>query len=202
MKYICLILLLGAITMTKGIKAQESRSVEEAKGLEIGAQTPELTAIDQNGEPYSLLDSLTNGPVVIIFYRGQWCPICNRHLSSIQDSLPLILAKGASVIAISPEKQEYLNETVEKTGAAFTLLTDVDHQISDAFDLTIDPTKTQRIMYNTILGANLENAHTDSDQKLPIPATYIIGQDGRVLWRQFDPDYKKRSTVAAILEQL
>jgi len=90
----------------------------------------------------------------------------------------------------------------EQTGAEFTLLYDEGYRISDAFDVTFRPSGKDRLMYNTMLGANLKNAHSDDSQRLPIPATYIIGQDGNIVWRQFDPNYKNRSTVAGILEGL
>ena len=186
----------------RDIEAEGTRTAEEAKGKEVGADVEQFTALNQFGKEFSLNEALEKGPVVMIFYRGQWCPICNQHLSNLQDSLSLIEAKGATVIAISPEKQEYLQKTEEKTGATFTLLSDDGFKISDAFDLTFTPGAGTRLMYNTALGADLKHAQTDDSQRLPIPATYVIGQDSKVIWRQFDPDYKNRSTVKEILEAL
>jgi peroxiredoxin len=109
---------------------------------------------------------------------------------------------GAQVVAVSPEKPELLAKTTEKTGADFTLLYDEDYRISDAFDVTFTPGGMDRTMYNTFLGANLKQAHSDDSQRLPIPATFVIGKDGKIAWRHFDPDYKKRSTVSEILDAL
>jgi peroxiredoxin len=139
---------------------------------------------------------------VLIFYRGQWCPICNRHLSQIQDSLKFIAEKGATVIAVSPEKPEYLEKMEKKTGSEFTLLYDEDYKIENAYDVTFTPDDKQIFMYNTMLNAKLKESHSDDSQQLPIPATYIIGTDGMIVWRQFNPDYKKRSTVAEIVKNL
>lgn len=86
--------------------AQEIRSVEEARGLMVGDIAPDFKAVDASGNVFQLAEALQNGPVVMIFYRGHWCPICNKHLGTIQDSLQLIVDKGASVIAISPQKPE------------------------------------------------------------------------------------------------
>ena len=182
--------------------AQDYPSVEEAKGLAVGEKAPEFEAKDKDGLTYVLNDELINGPVVLIFYRGQWCPVCNRHLSNIQDSLKYIYQKGATVIAVSPEKPELLKMTEEKTGITIRLLHDDGYKIADAFDVTFKPSTKQRLVYNTWLGADLKDAHSDDSERLPIPATFIINTQGIVAWRQFDIDYHNRSTVAEILNNL
>jgi thiol-disulfide isomerase/thioredoxin len=115
------------ITMANTLKSQSERSVDEAKGLNVGAAAPMFSALDADSNIFSLDKALKNGPVVLIFYRGFWCPVCNQHLGQIQDSLLLIEEMGAKVIAVSPEKPEYLGVMEEKTGAQFTLLYDVIH---------------------------------------------------------------------------
>lgn len=188
--------------LNQNLIGQEYPSVKEAKGLAIGEVAPKFDAKDKDGSTYILKDELEKGPVVLIFYRGQWCPVCNRHLSNIQDSLKLIYQKGATVIAVSPEKPELLKETQEKTGTTITLLHDDGYKIADAFDVTFYPSKKQRVVYNTFLGADLKDAHSDESQRLPVPATFIINTDGLIAWRQFDIDYHNRSTVAEILNHL
>lgn len=178
------------------------KSVKEAKGLQVGETVKDFSAVDIHDSIFMLSDALKNGPVVVIFYRGQWCPYCNKHLKNLQDSLQLIYDKGASVVAISPEKSEFLKMTAEKTGAEFSLLYDEGYKISDLFDVTFRPDSMTRGIYNTFLGADLKNAQSDDSQQLPIPATFIIGQDYKIVWRQFDPDYKKRSTVADIVKNI
>ncbi|PKP01903.1 MAG: alkyl hydroperoxide reductase [Bacteroidetes bacterium HGW-Bacteroidetes-9] len=180
----------------------ESKSVKEAKGLAVGAQVANFSATNQKGETFILSEALQKGPVVVIFYRGQWCPVCNKHLGQVQDSLQQIYNHGATVVAISPEKTEYLAKTAEKTHASFTLLYDEGYAIANQFDVTFDPDSATKVVYNVVLGANLKNAHSDDSQRLPIPATFIIGQDHKIVWRQFDPDYKKRSTVSEILKNI
>ena len=190
------------IILNLNLYPQNYRSANEAKGLNPGVEAPLFKAIDGSGTEFSLEDALQISPVVIIFYRGFWCPVCNKHLAQIQDSLQLIHDKGAIVIAISPEKPEYLDKMVEKSRASFTLLYDKDYKISDAYDVTFKPESKQLFVYNTLLGAHLKKTHSDESQRLPIPATYIINQDGIIVWRQFDPDYKNRSTVSEIVKAL
>ncbi|SMD45398.1 Peroxiredoxin [Aquiflexum balticum DSM 16537] len=178
---------------------KNTKSVKEAKGLEVGATVPSFEAIDQNGKTQKLDDLLKEGPVVLVFYRGQWCPICNRHLSALNDSLNAIYEKGAKVVAISPERPEYIRQTIEKTNAGFTLLYDEGYRISESFDVAFLPDFATRASYNTALKADLKDAHSDDSQRLPIPATFIINQDKKVVWRHFDPNYRNRASVNDIL---
>jgi peroxiredoxin len=198
---IFIILLLLMIT-TNIMSQNEYKTVKEAKGLAVGDRVADFSAINQKGETLILSEALKQGPVVVIFYRGQWCPVCNRHLGQVQESLQEIYNHGATVVAISPEKTEYLAKTAEKTLASFTLLYDEGYAIANQFDVTFNPDSSTKVMYNVMLGANLKNAHSDDSQRLPIPATFIIGQDSKIVWRQFDPDYKNRSHVADIIKAL
>ena len=184
------------------LNSQTEKSVKEVHGLSVGESAPMFKAIDEDSNEFSLNKALIKGPVVIIFYRGYWCPVCNKHLGTLQDSLKLIEEKGAQVIAISPEKPEYLNKMADKTGAEFTLLYDEDYKIANAYDVNFKPTATQLFTYNVVLGAKLKNTHSDESQRLPIPATYIVDREGIIVWRQFDPDYKNRSSVKEILNAL
>ena len=89
-----------------------------------------------------------------------------------------------------------------KTGAKFTLLYDEEYKIANAYDVTFTPSSKQLFTYNKFLGANLKETHSDDSQRLPIPATYIIEQNGTIVWRQFNPDYKNRSSVKEIINNL
>ena len=191
-----LIFMIGSLT------SQTERKAEDAKGLSVGTVAPVFRAIDADSNLFSLEEATSKGTVVLIFYRGFWCPVCNEHLSNLQDSLQLIEQSGAKIIAISPEKPEYLDKMSEKSGAAFTLLYDEGYKIADAYDVTFKPTSMQLFTYNTFLGGKLKETHSDDSQRLPIPATYVIDKEGIIIWRQFDPDYKSRASVREILNVL
>ncbi|MGJ3234876.1 peroxiredoxin-like family protein [Marivirga sp.] len=178
------------------------KSVEEVSGKEVGEKVKSFSAIDADGNTFNLKTALKDGPVVLLFYRGQWCPVCNRHISQLQEQLDKIEAKGAKVIAVSPEKQENLQKTKSKTGAEFTLLYDEDYKICEDFDVAFVPKEQMIEAYNNRLGADLENAHSDNSQRIPVPATYIIDQKGKVVWRHFDRDYKERASAEEIMEAL
>ncbi|PCJ80959.1 MAG: alkyl hydroperoxide reductase [Bacteroidetes bacterium] len=171
-------------------------------GIQVGEKAPMFEAITLSGEPFNLKEATSSGPVVVVFYRGQWCPICNKHLSNLQDSLSLILDLGAQVVAISPERPELLHETADLTGAEFTLVYDEGYKISDAYGVTFTPNRFKKFIYNTFMRASLRSAHSDDTQRLPVPATYVINKSGQIIWRQFDTDYYNRSSVKEIINAL
>jgi len=184
------------------IHAQDYPNVEEVYGAAVGDTVQLFNAQTVDSSRFDLKVALKEGPVVIMFYRGQWCPICNRQLKRVQDSLQLVLDKGVTVVAISPEKPEYAKKIVNETGAEFTVLYDSAYTIGEAFDVVFLPKKITRIKYNTALGAELENVNVDGSERLPVPATFIINQEGVIVWRQFDRDYKNRASVLQILNNL
>lgn len=179
---------------------QQTTSVSPA---EIGDTVLNFTAKDQYDSLFNLDLVLKNTPIVLVFYRGQWCPYCNKHLSELQDSLELVIQRGATVIAISPEKPEQLMAMEKKSGTTFTLLYDENYKIAKMFGVSFIPDETTVKKYNTFLNADLNSAHENSGTiELPVPATYIINQDHTIRWRHYDPDYKKRASVKDILDNL
>jgi len=158
--------------------------------------------IDHNGNKIKLKKILKKGPVVIIFYRGQWCPICNKHLAKLQDGLEAVRAKGAQIIAVTPEKQENIDKTLVKTNITFPVIYDENYSIMRAYHVDFIPKKKTTLLYNTVLNANLKNIQSDDSQTPPMPATYIIGTDGKIKYVHFDPDYKNRAIIEEILKNL
>jgi len=201
MKYTFLSLLFFA-SMTTSIFSQIAPSLEDIKGAQVGDTVLNFTLLDQNGKSFTLSEALKDGPVVMLFYRGQWCPFCNKHMLRLQDSLPLIEAKGARLIAISPENPEYLEKMEAKTGAHFTLLYDSSYQVARAMDVLWSPDEKLITKYDNISGKPLNEVHGTENTLLPVPATFIINQQGVIVWRHFEPNYKERSGVDAILRAI
>lgn len=171
------------------------------KGLNINDPAPGFTATDQNGKSVSLNKLLTDGPVVLVFYRGQWCPYCNKQLKKLEDSLSYIKAKGATVIAITPEKPESISKTIEKTKASYSILFDEGLKIMKGYDVAfaVDSKTIERYKG---YGIDFNEANASNGPNLPVPALYIIGKDGKIIYRHFDTNYTKRPSVAEILSHL
>jgi|TARA_R110000782_G_scaffold236819_3_gene322973 peroxiredoxin len=197
-----ILLFLMMLISQKTVGQEADKEKQEPKGLAVGDTVQNFQAIDADSTLYVFNEMIKKEPVVLIFIRGQWCPICNRHMNQLQDSLQAVYKKGANVVVISPEKPEYIEKTIEKTGAQFTILYDENQKISDTFDVTFEPSGKDKVVYNTVLGAKLKEAHTDDSERLPIPATFIIDTNKVIVWRHFDPNYKNRSTIKEIIKNI
>ena len=141
--------------------------------------------------------------MVLVFYRGYWCPYCNKELQRLEDSLLLFADKGAQLIAITPEKKEGVAKTIEQTKATYPIITDEEMKIMKAYDVAYpvdDKTVGRYKMASIDLAAN--NGQKPGSVYLPIPAVYIINKDGEISYRFFDADYKKRPSVKDLLENL
>jgi peroxiredoxin len=171
-------------------------------GLKSGAEAPMFIAKDNAGKTINLKTLLeSHKSVVLFFYRGQWCPYCNKHIRQLQDSLQLLTAKGAYVVGVTPETGENIDKTIEKTHASFSMIHDDGYKIMKAYDVNYrvdDPMFAKLKTY----GIDLEKGNGNTDHVLPVPATYIINKSGKISFVQFDKDYTKRVSVNQILQML
>lgn len=180
---------------------QVAAAQEAPEGLFIASKAPDFKAKDQNGKEIRLKDLLKEGKVVLVFYRGYWCPYCNKELSKLQDSLQLIKDKGATLIAVSPEKQENISKTIEKTKAEYSILHDEGLKIMKAYEVEFEVPENTITRYRNA-GIDIGKNNGDNGNLLPIPAVYIIDKESTITYRFFEPDYKKRPTVLDLLNNL
>ena len=191
----------GLLFVLAGPAARAQAPVLTATSLVVGDQAPMFEAKDADGRKINLKQLLKKGPVVLYFYRGQWCPYCNKQLSQLQDSLQLLTAKGAQVVVISPENQDNIGKTTAKTKARFPIVHDQDFAIMKAYRtaFTVQPdvvTKYQGF------GVDLLAANGADAVVLLVPATYIVGQDGKIQYAYFNPDYRRRASVKQVAAAL
>lgn len=171
-------------------------------GLKKGDTAPLFTAVDNSGKKIDLNSILKqHKSVVLFFYRGQWCPYCNKYIQQLQDSLQLLTAKGAYVIGITPETGENINKTINKTKASFSMIHDKNHSIMKSYDVNyvMEQTLFERYKRN---GVDMEANNGNTDHMLPVPATYIINKSGKLAFVHFDKDYKRRPTIKSLLAEL
>jgi peroxiredoxin len=171
------------------------------EGLFIGSKAADFKAKDQYGKEIKLKDLLKRGKVVLVFHRGQWCPYCNKELSRLQDSLSFITEKGATLVAVSPEKPEMIDKTMEKTKASYPILHDEGLKIMKAYDVDFELEENTITRYRNA-GIDVEKNNGVNGRSLPVPAVYIIDKESTVVYRFFEPDYKKRPSVKELLEHL
>lgn len=181
--------------------AYTSFAQEAPEGLFIDSKAPDFRAKDQNGNEVRLKDLLKQGKVVLVFYRGQWCPYCNKELARLQDSLQLIKDKGATLVAVTPEQPENVAKTVEKTKAEYSILYDEGLKIMKAYDVEFEVPENTLTRYRNA-GLDIEKNNGANGKYLPVPAVYIIDQESTIIYRFFNTDYKKRPSVQELLDNL
>lgn len=174
----------------------ETGIVESA--IKVGDQAPEFTLPDGTGKEVSTAELLKNGPIVLTFYRGSWCPYCNLTLAKYQEYLPQFKAKGATFVAVSPEKPEFIEDKVKAANLEFPVLSDVGMKVGSQFGIKFVLAPELQEVYNQFkLDVNKHNG--DNTFQLPLPATYVIGKDGKVVYSFVDVDYTKRAEPADVL---
>jgi peroxiredoxin len=171
-------------------------------GLKKGMKAPEFTAKDNDGKTIDMKELLrSHKAVVVFFYRGQWCPYCNRYIKQLQDSLQLLTDKGAYVIGVTPETSDNINQTVSKTHASFSIIQDKGYKIMKAYDVNYtvdDATMSKMNKY----GVDLEKNNGNKDHVLPVPATYIVDRSGTITYVYFNKDITHRAPISTLLEQM
>jgi peroxiredoxin len=170
--------------------------------LKVGDRAPAIVLRNAKGEIVDISVLRKQGPVIITFYRGGWCPYRNLELKAFQEILPEIKAAGASLVAISPEKPDDTLSTAEKNALAFEVLSDVGQKVGRAFGLVYQFTDELRSAYH---GFGLDiPAHNGASGEwaLPVSATYVIDRDGTIIYAYTDVDYRDRADPRDVLDLL
>lgn len=191
------------VVMDRATAELEESGIAESS-LEVGAKAPEFSLPDATGAEVSLSSLLAEGPVVLAFYRGGWCPYCLTELRALQARMADITAAGATLVAVSPQTPDSSLSTVEKLELAFPVLSDEGNRVAESFGLVFSLPEALREVYAGF-GLDLPAANGDDSFRLPVPATYVIGAEGTVAWRFVDADYTKRAEpddVIAALKEL
>ena len=171
-------------------------------GLREGMKAPEFVGTDNAGQKIDLRRILkTHKTVVLFFYRGQWCPYCNRYIGRMEDSLQLLVEKGAYVIGVTPETATNIARTVEKTHASFSIVEDKGYRIMKSYQVNyvVDTAMLSKL---NAYGVDIEKNNGNKDHVLPVPATYVINQMGRITFVHFDKDYTHRPSIKTLLEKI
>ncbi|MGH9921062.1 MAG: peroxiredoxin-like family protein [Nitrososphaerales archaeon] len=180
---------------------EEIRHSAEAPGLAVGARIPAFTLPDAEGKLVSSEKVLADGPLVISFYRGDWCPYCNLELRALEVAARDIAALGASIVAISGQRPDAAAGLTDKHGISFPVLSDVDQVVISAFGLRYEIPAELRKSYEE-RGTDMSSRNADGSWTLPISATYVVDATGVIVVAHNDPDYRVRLEPSAIVETL
>lgn len=206
LSHMLLIMLLAGITLPVQAQQYEKLGVDTTAGiptgLAVGSKAPDFSGTDQWGKSVKLNEVLDNQRAVVFFYRGYWCGLCNEYLKAYQDSLEMIEGQQARVIGIAAEKPAHIKKMTGKVGAAFSLIYDEDMSIMQAYGVGFQVTEDYQDLIVEYAGVDIKTSNNQNKAVLPVPATYIIEQDGTISYKQFDVNYKYRATAKDIIEHL
>lgn len=211
-KFLLLILLIAAFitptsAQTDGAKpmAMDEKIVTDAdavkNALNVGAKIPNFALSDSTGKTVSSKDLLKDGNLVIVFYRGAWCPFCNTYLRNLQKRLTDITAARGKLVAISVENPDASMTVAKKNEVGFTVLSDPGLETARKFGIVYQlPAETDE-KYKTY-GIDLAKRNAMDKPELPLSATYVVNKKGKIVYAFLEADYKKRAEPDVIIAEL
>lgn len=161
------------------------------RALKAGDVAPAFQLKDADGNAVSSADLLARGPLIVSFYRGVWCPYCNMDLQALQAALPAFDDAGASLVAISPQTPVNSRKSARNNGLAFPILSDEGNAVAAAFGLRFKLPDYLIALYKSLKN-DLQAFNGDDSWTLPMPARFVIGQDGVIRYAEVNPDYTIR----------
>lgn len=182
-----------------GISSVQNSGVLDS-ALKVGDKAPNFTLKNALNKSVSLYNELKNGPVVLTWYRGGWCPYCNITLHALQEKLPEFKQEDATLLALTPELPDNSLSTSEKHSLEFTVLSDIENLIGKQYGVVYTLTDGVASIYNAGFGLNEVNG--DTSNELPLAATYVIDTNGIITYAFLDADYTQRAEPSEILSAL
>lgn len=182
-----------------GLRASVAPSAAEAVPLAAGARVPAVTVQTVEGAALDLAAAVAQKPTLLIFYRGSWCPYCNRHLAALGEIEPELLRLGYQILAVSPDEAPGLRAAAEKNHLNYRLLSDRAMHAAAAFGLAFRVDTATAEKYRTYKIDLAPVPGEPAARWLPVPAVYVIGRDGVVRFVHTDPDYKARLAPEEVL---
>ena len=176
-------------------------SGQAGRALKAGDRAPSFTLNDPDGKPVSSAELLAQGPLVLSFYRGVWCPYCNMELQALEAALPSFRALGAQLLAISPQAASNSRKSQRSNELTFPILSDTRNDVAAAFGIRFKLPDYLIELYKGFKN-DLPAFNGDDSWTLPMPARYVIAQDGTIVYAEVNPDYTQRPEPEAMLPAL
>ena len=167
----------------------------------VGERMPPFHLPDETGRVISLDKLLSNGPVAVTFHRGHWCPYCRLNTRALAQAQKEIESEGCQIVAIMPDRQQFAEKFKSESQARFPILTDMDNGYALSLNLVIWIGAEMERMISAA-GRDIPSYQGNRSWMLPIPATFVVGTDGKVKARFVDPDYRKRMAIEHMIEAL
>ena len=170
----------------------------EDRILPAGAVAPAFALRDSNGRSVRSEDLLALGPLVVKFFRGRWCPYCMTELETWRDLYGRLRELGALMVGIGPQAERQSDFMVGHHGLPFPVLSDPGNRVAEQFGLVYTIPEYHRVYYKSIL-VNIPFVNGDESWRLPLPATYVIGKDRKVVFAEAHADFRVRPEPLEVL---
>ncbi len=178
----------------------DSRADNALGGLKVGYLAPDFKLMDDAGNEQSLSATLQLAPVVMTFYRGHWCGYCTRYLSALQDSLNAIKEHSHFIfLGISPEKIEYTKRMMYDNMLSLNFLHDKHHEVMKDYKVYFELNDAYQKKLESHTEVTVQDLTDNETAAMPIPASFVIGQDHRIKYVHYDPDYSQRANIDSLL---
>lgn len=191
----------AAIETMHKATAELKASGQADRALKVGDKAPSFSLKDSDGNTVSSEALLAKGPLVVSFYRGVWCPYCNMELQALQAALPEFEKLGASLVAISPQTAPNSRKSARENHVTFPILSDEKGAVGEAFGLKFTLPDYLVELYKAFKN-DLPKFNDDPAWTLPMPARYVIAQDGTIVYAEVNPDYTQRPDPEELLPAL
>ncbi len=188
-----------------GIAISDEKSITDIdaakNALNVGAKMPSFKLKDANNNMVGSADLLKQANLVVVFYRGSWCPFCNLYLQNLQKNLSRIKEAGGNLVAISIENPDNSLNVAKKNELDFTVLSDPNLTLAGKFGIVYQLPQETDALYKS-RGLNIAEHNQMEKAKLPLSATYVVNRKGEIVYAFLEPDYKKRAEPQAIIDAL
>jgi len=173
--------------------------------LKVGDKAPIIEGKEQSGLLLNSLDLLELGKLVVVFYRGVWCPFCNEHLKQIETEFLKLLSKNAQILLVTPEQPPFLNKSILLSDAHYPIISDDNYEIMNSFGVSVEVTEEnfKDFFIKKSMIEVIKDHNRDYDNLiLPIPATFLISQSNVIEYIHYNMDFKNRISVNDVIKKL
>jgi peroxiredoxin len=172
------------------------------RAAKVGDKASAFVLKDPDGKDVSSAELLSDGPLVLTFYRGVWCPYCNLDIQALQDASPELEKHGARLVAISPQTAANSRRLIREHKLTFAVLSDPGNEVAAAFGLRFKLPEYLIDLYKNGFKNDLAVVNGDASWTLPMPARFVIGRDGKILYAEVNPDYTRRPDPEELIPAL
>lgn len=190
---------LGSVGVATFVQAVPTKA-EDAKPIAVGKLIPESKVFDLEGKETTTLKIAQAKPTVFIFYRGGWCPFCNRHLAELRKAESGLKELGYQIVALSPDLPVEIKKTLGKEELSYSIYSDSSAAAMKAFGVAFELDATTVSTYKNNYKIDIEKSSGQTHHILPVPSVFISDAKGTIKFVHSNPDYRERLTSEAVLE--